>query len=189
MSSFGPNTIYQCKLQLHHNRQDPSTCSWASSFQNMRQQISTAPNQDPKASLCSQAPSGLDPASLANHYSQLCASNISPHSTAPQLGPQQCLDLYSKGLTEAASLQQKSVKESTRKARITAVRELADWLHANATCKRSLLTATPEDLLVYFTQHWLPNHAGSSTAAGELIAAPSSLSGVKSHTWLQSLRC
>ena len=44
-----------------------------------------------------------------------------------------------------------------------------------------MLTATPEDLLVYFTQHWLPNHAGSGTAAGELIAAPSSLSGVKSH--------
>jgi len=85
-------------------------------------------------------------------------------------------------LTEAASLQQKSVKESTRKARTTAVRELADWLQAaHATCRRTLLTATPEDLLVYFTQHWLPNHAGSGTAAGELIAAPSSLSGVKSH--------
>ena len=123
----------------------------------------------------------MDPTSLANHYSPLCATSTTPHSIASQLGPQQCLDLYSKGLTEAASLQQKSVKESTRKARTTAVRELADWLQANATCKRSLLTATPEDLLVYFTQHWLPNHAGSSTAAGVLIAAPSSLSCDKSH--------
>jgi len=99
----------------------------------------------------------------------------------PQLGSQQRLDLYSKGLTEATSLQQKSVKESTRKARTTAVRKLADWLQANAICKRSLLTVTPEDLLVYLTQHWLPNHARSGTSAGELIAAPSSLSGVKSH--------
>ena len=145
MSSFGPNTIYQGKLQLRHNRQDLSICSWASSFQNMRQQISTAPNQDSKASLCFflvvcilcislclQAPPGVDPASLANQYSQLCASSIAPHPTAAQLGPQQCLDLYSKGLTEAASLQQKSVKGSNRKARITAVRELADWLQANA---------------------------------------------------------
>ena len=74
------------------------------------------------------------------------------------------------------------MKERTRKARTTAVRELADWLQAaHATCRRTLLTATPEDLLVYFTQHWLPNHAGSGTTAGELIAAPSSLSGVKSH--------
>ena len=110
----------------------------------------------------------------------MCHQHQQP--TAAQLGPQQCLDVYSKGLTEAASLQQKSVKESTRKARTTAVRELADWLQAaHATCKRTLLTATPEDLLVYFTQHLLPNHAGSGTAAGELIAAPSSLSGVKSH--------
>jgi len=70
------------------------------------------------------------------------------------------------------------VKESTRKARTTAVRKLADWLQANAICKRSLLTVTPEDLLVYLTQHWLPNHAGSGTSAGELIAAPSRLSGV-----------
>ena len=43
------------------------------------------------------------------------------------------------------------------------------------------MTVGPEDLLVFFTQHWLPNHAGSATAAGELIAAPSSLSGIKSH--------
>ena len=131
--------------------------------------------------MCLQEPPGLDPASLANHYSQLCATSITPHPTSAQLGPQHCLDLYSKGLTEAASLQQKSVKESTRKARTSAVRDLADWLQANAICKRSLLTVTSEDLLVYFTQHCLPNHAGSGTSAGELIAASSSLSGVKSH--------
>ncbi|DBA78633.1 TPA: hypothetical protein ACH3X1_016814 [Trebouxia sp. C0004] len=46
---------------------------------------------------------------------------------------------------------------------------------------RTMLTAIPEDILVYFTQRLLPNHAGSNTAAGELIAAPGSLSGTKSH--------
>ncbi|KAL0026474.1 hypothetical protein WJX77_001252 [Trebouxia sp. C0004] len=139
----------------------------------MRQQIPTAPQPFP---MCLQEPSGLDPASLANHYSQLCATSITPNSSAAQLG------LYSKGLTEAAKLQQKSAKDSTRQARTTAVKELADWLHAAyATCQRTLLTVTPEDLLVYFTQHLLPNHAGSGTAAGQLIADPSSLSGVKSH--------
>jgi len=43
-----------------------------------------------------------------------------------------------------------------------------------------VLTVIPEDILVYFTQHWLPNHAGSMTADGELIAA-SSLSSTKAH--------
>ena len=46
---------------------------------------------------------------------------------------------------------------------------------------RTMLTAIPEDILVYLTQHWLPNHAGSSTAGRELVAAPDSLSGIKSH--------
>lgn len=92
------------------------------------------------------------------------------------------MDLYSKGLTAAANIQQDSVKASTRKTRTAAVRELADWLHSiQAAGKRTLQTVTPEDMLVYFTQHWLPNHAGSATATGEFIAAPSSLSGIKSH--------
>ncbi len=93
-------------------------------------------------------------------------------------------------------MQQKSANECTRKARTAAVREVADWLQvAHATCTRTMLTATPEDLLVYSAQHWLANHAPavvpdlawlanharSGTTAGALVAAPSSLSGVKSH--------
>lgn len=46
---------------------------------------------------------------------------------------------------------------------------------------RSMATAIPEDILVFLTQHWLPNHAGSPTTSGKLIAAPTSLAGVKSH--------
>ncbi len=46
---------------------------------------------------------------------------------------------------------------------------------------RTMLTAIPEHMIMYFVQHWLPNHAGSATAAGELIAALGSLSGTKSH--------
>ena len=34
---------------------------------------------------------------------------------------------------------------------------------------------------MYLTQHWLPNHAGSSTSTGELVAASGSLSAIKSH--------
>ena len=44
-----------------------------------------------------------------------------------------------------------------------------------------MATAIPEDILVLFTQHWLPIHAVSSTISGKLIAALSSPAGVKSH--------
>ena len=48
-------------------------------------------------------------------------------------------------------------------------------------CNRSAQEATPEDILVYFTQHWLPAHAGSITTEGEHIAAPGGLSSTKSR--------
>ena len=75
-------------------------------------------------------------------------------------------------------MQQQSVKASIAKARSTIARELMDWLHC---IHRSRETAIPEDILVFFTQHWLPNHAGSSTLSGKMIAGPISLAGVKSH--------
>lgn len=57
-------------------------------------------------------------------------------------------------------------------------RELMDWLHS---MHRSMVNATPEDLLVFSIQHWLPSHAGSTIQAGKLIAAPTSLASAKSH--------
>ncbi len=122
----------------------------------------------------------LSPNSLSKHYSSLCATTITSCSS-PKLTPWQCTDLYNKGLTTAANLQQKSVKAAAVKARKTAARELAHWLQTiHAAGNKTLLTIAPEDMLVYLTQHWLPNHAGSATATGELIAAPGSLSGTKS---------
>ena len=89
-----------------------------------------------------------------------------------------CTSTYEAGLQEAAAVQQQSVKQSTVKARISVARELMDWLQS---MHRFMATAIPEDILVLFTQHWLPNHAGSSTSSGRLIAAPTSLAGAKSH--------
>ena len=85
---------------------------------------------------------------------------------------------YQQGLQEAAILQQQSVKQNTVKTRNTVARELMDWLQR---MNRSMASAIPEDILVFFTQHWLPNHAGSPTLSGKLIAAPTSLAGAKSH--------
>ena len=70
------------------------------------------------------------------------------------------------------------MKQSTVKARISVARELMDWLQS---MHRSMATAIPEDILVFFTQHWLPNHSGSPTPSGRLIAAPTSLARAKSH--------
>ena len=47
--------------------------------------------------------------------------------------------------------------------------------------------ATPENIMVYHTQHWLPAHAGSMIADGELVAAPGS--PAQNFTWLVSLSC
>ncbi len=128
-----------------------------------------------------QAPPSLDASSLTQLYSNLCATPINS-SNAPQLSRQAVADLYGKGLAAAADLQRKAVKPDTQKTRQVAIRELADWLQSKQTaCNRTVLTIIPEDILVYFTQHWLPNHAGSMTADGELIAAPGSLSSTKSH--------
>ena len=91
-------------------------------------------------------------------------------------------DLYSKGLAAAALIQKKSVKAATVNVRSKAVTELCSWLHTiQAADSKTIQNASPEDLLVFFMQHWLPNHAGSLTANDEHIAAPGSLSAVKSH--------
>ena len=127
-----------------------------------------------------QAPPSLDAASLTKVYSSMCATAV--RSLMPQQSQQTVADLYGKGLAAAAELQRQAVKPETLKIRQVAIRELADWLHSkHDACNRTLHTAIPEDILVYFTQQWIPNHAGSMSNDGELIAAPGSLSSAKSH--------
>ena len=124
--------------------------------------------------------------SINKHDSNMCATSTSTSST-PKLSQQHCENLYSTGLATAADIQQKLVKSSTLKARRAAVKEVAEWMHSmHDVTGWTMLTAIPEDILVYFTQHWLPNHARSSTAGTELIAAPSSLTGIKSHLATQT---
>ena len=128
-----------------------------------------------------QAPPNLDASSLTQLYCSLCATPIN-RSNTPQLSQQAVADLYGKGLAAAADLQRKAVKPDTLKTSQAAIRELADWLQSKQTaCNRTVLIVIPEDILVYVTQHWLPNHAESMTADAELIAAPGSLSTTKSH--------
>ena len=128
-----------------------------------------------------QAHPSLDAASLTQAYSSMCATVVGSPKV-PQQNQQAVAALYGKGLTAAAELQRQAVKPETLKISQTAIRRLADWLLSKQdACNRSLQTAIPEDILVYFTQHWLPYHAGSMTDTGELIAAPGSLASTKSH--------
>ncbi len=87
------------------------------------------------------------------------------------MDPPLCTSTYEAGLQEAATLLQQSVKLSTVKVCITVARELMDWLQR---MHRSMAIAIPGDC-------WLPNHAGSSSLSGNIIAAPTSLAGVKPH--------
>ena len=110
-----------------------------------------------------------------HHHSGACCN--SSGSKTPQLSQQAVADQYGKGLAAAADLQRTAVKLDTLKTRRAAIRELANWLQSKqAACNRT-------DILVYFTQHWLPSHAQCKTADGELIAAPGSLSSTKSHNF------
>ena len=49
------------------------------------------------------------------------------------------------------------------------------------------MTLIPEDIVVSFTQHWLPNCAGSITANGDLVAAPGDLSSTGPHLFSKQL--
>ena len=132
-----------------------------------------------------QASPDLDASSLTKWYTSMCAiATPIDNPNAPQLCQQQIADLYGRGLAAAAGFQRQSVKPETLKVGKfhTAVRELADWLQSKQlACNRGVDNAIPEDIPSYFTQHWLPNHDGSVTANGELIAAPGGISSTKSH--------
>jgi len=72
----------------------------------------------------------------------------------------------------------------TLRTRLASIDKLVDWLPSKqAACNRTLLIVIPEDILVYLTQHWAPNHAGSMTADEKFIAAPGSLFSTKLHTF------
>ena len=90
-----------------------------------------------------------------------------------------CQATYLMGLSRAYALQEQSVATKTLQQRHKNARELANWLHST-NIGRTLHNCLPEDIMVYFTTHWLPNHAGTTTKTGHRLSAPGSLAGVKS---------
>lgn len=95
------------------------------------------------------------------------------------MDPDTCQATYLLGLSQAHSLQEKSVAAKTLQQRHRNARELADWLQST-NLGRTLHNCLPEDIMVYLTMHWLPAHAGTTTKTGHRLSAPGSLSAVKS---------
>ena len=121
-----------------------------------------------------QAPQWLtDPQLLSQLYAHMTAAPT-PQPNTGTMDSSTWQATYLLGLNQAQNLQAHSVAPKTLKQRHLNARELADWLHSTNT-GRTLLTCLPEDVMVYLTTHWLPNHAGSATNTSHKIAAPSSL--------------
>jgi len=83
-------------------------------------------------------------------------SSVSQLSPAPAIPPTTVatIEQYYQGLGKAALIQQHAVTNKTHKARLTAFREYNNWLLLHVQI-RDVNTCTPEDFLVYFTQHWV----------------------------------
>ncbi len=99
--------------------------------------------------------------------------------TAPA-DPATCSSNYLHGLADTAKLVDKAVKDDTNRTRRKHVQEYMDWV-GNLQLPKSMQTVTPEDLCVYFIQHWIPRHARSSVGNGRSVTTSSSLAGIRSH--------
>lgn len=103
-----------------------------------------------------------------DHCRHLPASAPIASSSSLQLDRQHVMNLYYKGLENASQFQKKSFKPDTVNARQLPFNQLADWMQNNhAACNRSAQEAIPEDVILYFTQHCLPTHAGTTTSKGD----------------------
>ena len=107
-------------------------------------------------------------------------SLLCPTYAEPPADPATCSSIYLHGLADTAKLVDKAVKDATNRTRRKHVQEYMDWV-GNLQLPKSMQKVTPEDLCVYFTQHWIPRHAGSSVGEGRSVTAPSSLAGIRSH--------
>ena len=98
-----------------------------------------------------------------------------PYHHAAPVSPSQVATIRQRGLEEAHRLLQNALADSTRAKQRDAAGELASWLD-NFGEGSNLTNCTPEDLLIYIVEHWLPTHRGRKREDG--LCGPSAL---KSH--------
>ena len=85
--------------------------------------------------------------------------------------------MYQASLAAAAEMDSHSVAASTLHKRHVVFKDFVAFLDLAppGPNKRTVFNCIPEDVLAYFHAQWLPNHLGSETSSGHIMAAPSSL--------------
>jgi integrase len=101
-----------------------------------------------------------------------------PAAPAPAAAAAEREAVYRRGLAAAAQTVAASLAASTFARQEAAAREFTAWLCCFGG-GRTILDCSPDDVLVYLTEHWLPRHAGRQSD----VPGPSA---VKSHLSLLS---
>ena len=106
-----------------------------------------------------------------------------PSSTFLSLTPAAAEDLYRGSLSAAASVISHANEDATVRRRLALGRELQEWLQAlPAPYPNTLLTARPEELLVYLQSSFTERHAGTHLPGHTSpVASPTGVAGAISH--------
>ena len=96
------------------------------------------------------------------------------------LSSEQAEALFTAGLDAAAIKAMASITPENRQRRTQLAQELSQFLQM-LPHQPSLTHCSPEELLVYLEQQYIPRHAGTILANGQLMVAPSTISNVVSH--------
>ena len=115
----------------------------------------------------------------AAEYAARLHDTAAPSSQQP-VRHAQARAIYNAGLDAAAAKAKASVSAQNPKRRSQLRAEVSSFLAA-MPYGRTLQTCTPEYLLVYLEQVYIPQHAGSQLPDGTLIAAPSNISNILSQ--------
>ena len=98
-------------------------------------------------------------------------------SSVARLGPAAAQQMFQSSLVQAQGRVSHNWEVETIQRRNKAMQELDSWLQQlPAQWKKTLLSCTPADIVVYLESHWLAQHAGTILPDGEMIASPKGVS-------------
>ena len=126
--------------------------------------------------LCPVLQGGAKPDFIAQYTARFQA----PAPSSQQISFPAAGQMYNASLDSAAADSMASISAQNRIRRQQVQAELGSFL-ACLPYGISLATCDPMDLLVYFQQVYLPQHAGSVLPSGQVVAAPKTVSTILSH--------
>ena len=119
---------------------------------------------------------------LPNYIAEYAArlhDTAAPSSQQP-VSHAQAWAINNAGLDAVAAKAKASVSAQNQTRRSQLGAEISSFLAA-MPCGGTLQTCTPEDLLVYLEQVYIPQHAGSQLPDGTLMGAPCTISNIPSQ--------